>query len=461
MWRLNIHEPERDSYWVELKPGPTSIGRSSENNVPIADVSASRRHAEIILSAAQDAVTIRDLNSTNGTYVNHKRITTPVALSNNDNVRIGQAILNLTYEGGDLRNPALGTHLYTREMLLESLDEHAVLIDDVARKLNAILDVQSAVTEIITLLKRILNIDSGEVLLANQFASVQDTHALEAIRNRSAKVNLGAMYIPIIFGDELQGLICMFRKSQTQPFSRPELGLAIAISHQAALTIQRMQLLERVRREEQSQRLLLRFVSPTEAEYLLKDYLETGKLPELTEQKVTVLFSDIANSTGLAERLGVKHFASILNSFYNEATQIVFRYGGMIKYLGDGILAIFTDQGDLMPTEEKAVIAGRELIGVLNRTGSLDDALRIIVGVSINTGPAMVGYVGTKERAEFNVIGDVVNVAFRMQEYARPYKILIGPVTAAVISAKYRFRRVGIVRLRGREKGIQAYEVLP
>jgi class 3 adenylate cyclase len=205
---------------------------------------------------------------------------------------------------------------------------------------------------------------------------------------------------------------------------------------------------------------LLRFVSPAETEFLLKDYFQNGELPGLKEQKVTVMFSDIANSTGLAEHLGTKHFANILNSFYREATQIIFQHSGMVKYLGDGILAIFTEQAGGLPTEEKAVVVGRELLNIVNRTGSLDPEQRIVIGVAINTGLAMVGYIGTKEHAEFNVMGDTVNIAYRMQEYARPYKIIVGPATVAAISNKYNFRRVGAVNLRGREQVVQAYEVL-
>jgi adenylate cyclase len=267
--------------------------------------------------------------------------------------------------------------------------------------------------------------------------------------------------VPIMSGEELIGLISMQKtRSETRPFGRSDLQLAVAISHQAALAIQRMQLLEKVRHEEQIQRLLLRFVSPAEAEFLLKDYFKNGELPGLKEQKVTIMFSDIANSTRLAEQLGTKHFSKILNSFYREATQIIFQYNGMVKYLGDGILAIFTEQAGGIPTEEKAVVVGKELLGIVNRTGSLDPGQRIIIGIAINTGQAMVGYVGTKERAEFNVIGDTVNIAYRMQEYARPYKIIVGPATVAAISSKYRFRRVGAVNLRGREQTIQVYEVL-
>jgi class 3 adenylate cyclase len=73
----------------------------------------------------------------------------------------------------------------------------------------------------------------------------------------------------------------------------------------------------------------------------------------------------------------------------------------------------------------------------------------------------MVGYIGTRERAEFNAIGDVVNVVFRMQEYARPNRIVIGPATVAAVVDKYPTQRIGAVSLRGREGAVQVYEVLP
>src|SRR5512139_3813219 len=104
MWRLNVNEPERDSYWVELKPGATSLGRSSQNTIPLQDSSASRQHAEVLWDNVKDSISI------------------------------GRAILHLTNESGDLRRSVMGTHFFTREIVLESLDEHAVLIDEVAQK---------------------------------------------------------------------------------------------------------------------------------------------------------------------------------------------------------------------------------------------------------------------------------------------------------------------------------------
>lgn len=469
MWQFTIHSPEKEPVQFELKPGVVTLGRAPTNDIVIDDVSASRQHAKIIFDSNNNTITLLDLNSTNGTYVNHQRISASNRLHHDDLVRIGQVMLHLTHFTGEIATypTASGTHRFTRELLLESLDEHSIIISDIARKLNTVMDMEAASAEIVRLLKSTMGVDMCEVILAEQLtkmatSSFIDPLAKQAIARRSAEVTPTTMFVPIMNGEELVGLISMRKtRTGTRPFGRRDLHLAIAVSYQASLTIQRMDLLEKVRREEQARRLLLRFVSPTETEFLLKGYFEDGELPGLKEQKVTVLFADIANSMGLAEHLGPEHFSRILNSFYNETTQLIFHHHGMVKYLGDGILAIFPEQVDGTPTEEKAVIVAKELLNIVNRTGALDPEKRIVIGVAINTGPAMVGYVGTKERAEFNVLGDIVNVAYRMQELARPYKIIVGPATLAAIGAKYRSRCVGELNLHGKKQPVQAYEILP
>jgi class 3 adenylate cyclase len=469
MWQVVVHSPEKEPKRIELKPGKLTLGRAATNALVIDDISASRQHAEIIFDSTANTVTLVDLKSLNGTFLNHQRIDGAQRLKHEDLVRIGQVILHLTQTTSEvaLARPTRGTHHFTRELVLASLDEHSVLIYEIARKLNTVLNLEEALEVVTEQLKRALGVEVCEILLAKQLKELEtsdfiDPLAKEAVRNCSAELTSTSMFIPIVNGNELIGLISLQKtRLETHPFGQHDLQLAVAISYQASLTIQRMELLEIVRREEQTKRLLLRFVSPAETEFLLKDYFENGELPGLREQKVTVLFSDIAHSTGLAEKLGVAQFGNILNSFYNEATRIIFQHNGMIKYLGDGVLAIFTEQAGGLSTEEKAVLAGRELLNLIKRTGALDPDQRIVIGVAINTGLAMVGYVGTRERAEFNVIGDTVNVAYRMQEYARPYKIIVGPATVAAVSSKYRFQRVGAVSLRGREQTVQAYEVLP
>jgi adenylate cyclase len=292
--------------------------------------------------------------------------------------------------------------------------------------------------------------------------SSPDSLAARAIRKCSAEVTPSEMNVPVLSGEDVLAILILRKERPgTRPFTRNDLQIAIAISHQASLTIQRMNLLEKVRKEEQIRQLFTRFVSPSEVKYLLKNYLDTGELPPLQEQKVTVMFGDIADSTEMGEKLGVKNFAEVLNRFYSDSADIVFKNNGMLKYLGDGVMAIFMDvPGDPAP-EIRAIVSGRELLGRIKTTGRLVLNRRVVMGISINTGVAMVGYIGTRERAEFNALGDAVNVAYKMQQYARPNRIVVGPATVAAIVGKYRTQRIGEVELKGRESHMQVYEVLP
>ena len=214
-----------------------------------------------------------------------------------------------------------------------------------------------------------------------------------------------------------------------------------------------------MREEENIKRMLMRFFAPMNAEKLIKTYETTGKLPGLEEQKVTVMFSDIADSTGMAEKLGPNRFAEVLSAYYETSTHIVFKHNGIVKYLGDGILAIFPEK-NVQNHEMKAIMAARELMAYLQQTGSLEEGRKTIVGISINTGNAMLGYVGSKDRAEFNVLGDVVNVAFHLQGQARPNKVIVSATTLESIRNEYRFRSIGSFNLKGRVQGVEAFEVL-
>lgn len=466
MWTLIVQAPENDPKPYALKNGKTSIGRAVTNDIVVDDPAASRQHAEIWADEVVRKISIVDLDSTNGTFINHARITGECSLQVNDVIRIGQIIFSVV--GPDetgIKQGAAGTHPFTRELLLESLDQHAVLLYDVARKLNFATSLGMMVDELSILIRHSMGVQSCQIIMKDRFGELQGSEgeapALRAIQNRTAEVTPTEMYVPVLSGDDVLALMYLRKqRPSTRGFSRNHLQIAVAISHQASLTIQRLNLLERVRREEQIHQLFARFVSPSEVKLLLKNYLETGELPPLHEENVTVMFADIAESTRMGETMGVQKFASVLNQFYNDCADIIFKYSGMLKYLGDGVMAIFVDAPDELEPQVRAILSGREILGRIKTTGHLVLNQRIIMGISINTGIAMVGYIGTRERAEFNALGDVVNVVFRMQDYARPNRIVVGPATVAAIVDKYPTRRIGAVTLRGRESSFQVYEVL-
>ena len=466
MWTLIVHAPDNDPQPYELKNGKTSIGRAITNDIVVDDPAASRQHAEFWTDEDVRKISIVDLDSTNGTFVNHARISGECSLKVNDVIRVGQIIFSIVGpEDGGIKQGAAGTHPFTRELLLESLDQHAVLLYDVARKLNFATSLGMMVDELSILIRHSMGAQSFKIIMKDRFGELQGSEgempAMRAIENRTAEVTPTEMYVPVLSGDDVLALMYLRKQRPgTRGFTRNHLQIAVAISHQASLTIQRLNLLERVRKEEQIRQLFTRFVSPSEVKLLLKNYLETGELPPLHEENVTVMFADIAESTRMGETMGVKNFASVLNQFYNDCADIIFKYSGMLKYLGDGVMAIFVDAPGEAEPQVRAILSGREILGRIKTTGHLVLNQRIIMGISINTGVAMVGYIGTRERAEFNALGDVVNVVFRMQEYARPNRIVVGPATVAAIVDQYPTRRIGAVTLRGRESSFQVYEVL-
>ena len=466
MWSLTITNPRSEPLQIKLVPGKMLLGRMETCDIVINDVAASRRHAEIFYDPLPELVTLKDLKSSNGTYVNRQLVTSLTRLQNDDVIRIGQTVMHLTKI---TNTPAdqkgiTGTRQFTRELVLEGVDEHPILLQELIEELNTVVDINSAFSRIIALIKRAMGVDVCRIIPAQDFGKVNmedpDNLIVKAIRSSSVESSPLALAVPVLGSGKPLALIYLEKaRPDAQPFDKRDMQLAVAISHQTALTMQRIELLEKTGKEEQVKQLLLRFVSPIEAEDILKDYLRTGKFPDLAEKKATVLFVEIADATGLAEKTGPKQFSAFLNTFYQYATQAVFKRGGMTKYLGDGMLAVFMEAKEGLGPEERAVSVAQEIIDFVKHANlpELDQAC--MVGVAINSGQAIVGYVGTQERAEFNVMGNLIKMTYRMQEYAFPNRIFVGASTAAAIHNKYPIHKAGSVTMRWSEQPIEVYEV--
>lgn len=486
MWYITLRSPSGEPKQYSVKPGSNVIGRLSYSDIYIEDISASRRHADLTFDPVTDQLTVTDLNSKNGTFVNRQRINDVVCLQVSDLIRIGNCTITLThYQSSHPTGVSAGPHRHTRELLLESLDQHAVLIYDVARQLNTVLDLPTALKEVSSLMQRAMGAERCEVILADHFDRIHEmgfpeTIARKAIEEHATVIipdlttaqgtNIGdsarlyrvrsVLCVPVLSSDSILGLIYMVKTEPDQrPFDQRDLQLAVAISHQAALTIQRMFLLESLKKQQQMHNMLRRFLSPQEAEFLLSEYLRSGSLPELKVQDITVLFADIADSTGYAERHGPERFGALLEHFYHDTTDIIFANGGLIRLMGDGIMAVFGTTHSFEDPVGRAVQAGLELVEKIKTSRSYQDE-GIIIGAGINHGPAMAGYVGTQERVEFTVLGDTVNVAYRMQDFARPNRVVISQNTALALAGQFETSRMGDVSVRGRTEPVQIFEVL-
>ncbi len=487
MWLFILRSLDGKPREYNIAPGRTTIGRRADNDIVISDLSASRLHAEVLLDPVEDKVVIKDLGSLNGTYINRERLVESRQLAPKDIIRIGEHLITVFKPATSGSTGALipGTQMLTRDVVLELIDQHAVLTYDAARKLNTVMDVDSALREVSSMIRVSLGADRCEVILPEAFDRLREygfpmTIARMAIERR-AVVNIpdvslendriresasllrirSALCVPVLSGEEVMALIYMYKMNPAErPFDQQDVQLAVAISHQAALTLQRMQLMERISEEKRVSQMLQRFVSQSEVEFIMKNYRASGSLPGLAEQHLTVLFADISDSTGLAERLGPIKFGEILSKYYQEMTNVIFEHNGLVdKYLGDGIMAVFGMTGDMKNQEVRAVEAGLSMLSQLESMfGDLDD--KICIGVGVNTGDVVAGYVGSRQRVELTVLGDTVNVAAGLQAMARPNRLIVGPATQAVIVGKFETQRVGLITVKGRTRDIQGYEVM-
>lgn len=181
---------------------------------------------------------------------------------------------------------------------------------------------------------------------------------------------------------------------------------------------------------------------------------------------VTVLFVDIRNFTGISESLSPSDVTTILNEYFSVIEPIIAKYNGVInKYLGDGVLAIFGEPIKDLNHSINAVMCADEIISavhILKEKMIAEGKPKIDVGVGINTGEVFAGNIGTDERLEYTIIGDNVNLAYRIESYNRTLKtqFLISEYTYEYVKDMVEVLKLSQVNIKGKSIPIDIYEVL-
>ena len=176
------------------------------------------------------------------------------------------------------------------------------------------------------------------------------------------------------------------------------------------------------------------------------------------EEEMTVLFSDIRAFTTVAEQMSSEETFDFLNTYLAFMEPCITQNNGFIdKFIGDAIMAIF-------PTAEEAVhaaLAMGKAVRSFNQQRLEQEKPLINVGIGINTGPVMIGLLGTNIRLESTVIGDTVNLASRLEGLTKHYgiQILISEETYSRLTLRKHVRIIDRVLVRGREAPLSVYEV--
>jgi adenylate cyclase len=222
----------------------------------------------------------------------------------------------------------------------------------------------------------------------------------------------------------------------------------------------------------QKRELLRQYISSSTWNEIEKKVAREGTDPNKESRedgdlcKVSILFMDIRNFTALAESSASKEVVSLLNEIFGMMVDIIDTYGGVLdKFIGDALLTVFYPD-DLDDDAIRAAYCAVEMQLRLDRFNQKrafygKDAVR--AGIGINTGQVIAGSIGSKNRKDYTVIGDPVNIAARLEKRSKE-----GTHTHIVISEDTYKGLNGLVSvvplegnsIRGRKSGVTVYEIV-
>ena len=199
---------------------------------------------------------------------------------------------------------------------------------------------------------------------------------------------------------------------------------------------------------------------------LVQDLVERPELvkPGGDSKLATVFFGDIRGYTSFTEKHSAEYIVEVLNEYFNEAVEIVIKHKGYIdKFIGDALMAAW---GVPMQSEDEDAVSAvtaaveiQQLIASKNRTFFKGEASNLRVGIGMHTGELVAGNLGSSRRMDYTVIGDTVNVAARLEGVAGPGEVIITEDTRKHIGDLFVLEEREPVKVKGKTKPLQIYNV--
>lgn len=502
----------------EMK-GRTVIGRNDDADLHLDQNSVSRIHC-VIQRLRDGSWAIHDPGSRNGTWVNGERIHHMRALKDGDLLSLGSRKEAATWEFHTEEPPAatpdqkhIDSLVQTRIMVAAStafapeqqVEDTRQLRQDYERLRAAWEMVQRLAGEVrvdhmlgnaLDALLDMFSADRGIVLLRDRngllrraahrsrsdgrvgvsdtlLAEVLDAHcavisrdALQDERFAGAEsiVTQGiraTMAAPLMHAGKILGVIVLDSAKSLVAFTEDDLAVFETAVRQLALTLHNLDLAENLRQKEAERERFERLVTPSLAAQIASGMLKVERRGQARD--VTVLFCDIRGFTSLSERLSATDLVELLNIYYEEMVDIVFEHEGTLdKIIGDAVMAIFGAPSSQPDHAERAL---RTAVQMQRRMAELiageRPALRepIGIGIGLNSGEVVAGFLGSPVALDYTVIGDVVNTADRICSAAPAGGILIGESTQTQIGKHWRLKARTAIQAKGKAEGVGVFEV--
>jgi adenylate cyclase len=204
------------------------------------------------------------------------------------------------------------------------------------------------------------------------------------------------------------------------------------------------------------------FVSPEVVRYLTENP-EKFRKREGERIVATVLFADVRRFTPFAVSASPERALATLNQIFAGVIDAINAEGGVVnKFMGDGLLALF---GAPVPLEDhaqaaaRAALRARDFVDRLAETRRAEGLEALRMGIGLNTGLLVAGYLGNEERTEYTVIGNTVNMAARLEEAAQAGQVLVAAETRKALDGRFSLKSLPATALSGLPEPVPVWEL--
>ncbi|MEC9476812.1 MAG: adenylate/guanylate cyclase domain-containing protein [Planctomycetota bacterium] len=501
-----------------LEAEKSIIGRTEECDIQITDDTISRNHAQILKQG--DSFVLEDLNSRNGVFANNRPIKS-ITLHSGMVLRLGNvSILVDSLEGssldvrltddrpeqGVLDSLIIDDFQSSFPMTLgagevgqsqEGLGVALELFQNAAETLLTGSELSEVTAGAVGLALRSLPVDRGflslkedgqlvphatqakggldsnrpmqisrtiakQVMEDRAAVLIRDTGSMEdlAVAHSIVQMHIqSAMCAPLVSGNEVVGIIYVDCVDSKKSLTSNHLGIISVLALMVSSALEQFRLHQSVKEEKRRREQLSCRLSPNVVEKVIAGEAELGS----KEAEITVLFADLVGFTSMSEKLAPREVVDLLNELFETLTAEVFDQDGTLdKYIGDALIAFF---GAPEEQDDHAARAIRTGIAMQKRLQEMadqhPDRPPLSMRIGINSGPAVVGDIGSKLRSDYTVIGDTVNTASRLEsQVAQSGEVVIGPKTAALCADEFQLEQLKTMPLKGKSKPVQPWRVI-
>lgn len=255
----------------------------------------------------------------------------------------------------------------------------------------------------------------------------------------------------------------------TKPWNAGELRVSIDLAlKEYELQQENKRLILKLNQEVIKQKKILHFFHKYVPDLVFNEIFSDIKDREAVDGEhriISVLFADIRNFTDVVAKLYPRDSVNLLNAYFAHMSDCIARHNGSLnKFLGYGLLALFGAPVSYIDNQYNASFCAVDMLRVLEEFNTAWEhiiGVKLAIGIGINTGDVVSGNIGSKDHVEYSVIGDTVNVAFKIESLARnlPNAILISESTYQITQDRIVAEKMPLQVLPGMKAPIQLYRV--